>query len=91
MCNAHRSVHVHDQLPPGLVALAMIGSLLFLLQDALASGSVLQRKLTEDFTEPVDADLSHAVGRVTEVQQEGMKPGRRRSATPPSTFYCHKK
>lgn len=72
---AHRSVHIHDQLPPGLVALAVVGSLLLLLQDALAGGPVLQRKLAEDFAEPVDADLSHAVGGVTEVQQEGMEPG----------------
>lgn len=77
MCDAHGSVDVHDHLPTGLVAFAVVGSLLLLLQHAVSRGSVLQRKLAEDFTEPVDADLSHAVGRMTEEQQEGMEPGRR--------------
>lgn len=82
MCDAHRSVDVHDHLPSGLVAFAVVGSFLFLLQHAVSGGSVLQCKLAEDFTEPVDADLSHAVGRVTEEQQERMEPGR--SMTPTS-------
>lgn len=77
MCEAHRSVDVHDHLPSGLVAFAVVGSFLFLLQHAVSGGSVLQRKLAEDFTEPVDADLSHAVGRMTEEQQERMEPRRR--------------
>lgn len=76
MCDAHRSIDVHDHLSSGLVAFAMVGTFLLLLQHAVSGGSVLQRKLTEDFTEPVDADLSHAVGRMAEEQQEGMEPGR---------------
>lgn len=76
MCEAHRSVDVHDHLPSGLVAFSVVGSFLFLLQHAVARGPVLQRKLAEDFTEPVDADVSHAVGRMTEVQQERVEPGR---------------
>lgn len=78
VCEAHRSVDVHDHLPSGLVAFTVVGSFLFLLQHAVSGGSVLQRKLAEDFTEPVDADLSHAVGRMTEEQQERMKPRRRK-------------
>ncbi|TNN86067.1 hypothetical protein EYF80_003484 [Liparis tanakae] len=72
-------VDVDDHLPPGLVAFAVVGSFLFLLQHAVSGGPVLQRKLAEDFTKPVDADVSHAVGRMTEEQQEGMEPGRRRT------------
>lgn len=74
--DAHRGVDVHDHLPPGLVAFAVVGPFLFQLKHAVAGGAVLQRKLTEDFTEPVDADVSHAVGRVTEEQQERMEPAR---------------
>lgn len=76
-CDAHRSVDVHDHLSSGLVAFAMVCSLLFLLQHAVSGSSVLQRKLADDFTEPVDADLSHTVGRMTEEQQERMEPWRR--------------
>ncbi|KAF3833649.1 hypothetical protein F7725_024853, partial [Dissostichus mawsoni] len=39
---------------------------------AVSGGPVLQRELTEDFTEPVDADLPHTIGRVAEEQQEGL-------------------
>lgn len=53
----------------------MVGSFLLLLQYSLSGGSILQRKLTEDFTEPVHTDLSYAVGRMTEEQQEWMEPG----------------
>lgn len=81
VCDAHRSVDVHDHFPSGLVAFAVVGSLLFLLQHAVSGGSVLQCKLAEDFTEPVDADLSHAVGRVTEEQQERMEPARSTTTT----------
>lgn len=70
VCSAHRSIDVHDHLPSGLVALAVVGSLLLLLQHAVSGGPVLERKLAENFTEPVDADLSHTVGRMTEEQQE---------------------
>lgn len=76
MCEAHRSVDVHDHLSSGLVAFAVVGSFLFLLQHTVARGPVLQCKLAEDFTEPVDADVSHAVGRMTKVQQERVEPGR---------------
>lgn len=76
VCEAHRSVDVHDHLSPGLVAFSVVGSFLFLLQHTVARGPVLQRKLAEDFTEPVDADVPHAVGRMTEVQQERVEPGR---------------
>lgn len=74
VCDAHRRVNVHDHLPSGLIALTMVGSFLFLLQHTFSGGSVLQCKLAEDFTEPVDADLSHTVGRMTEEQQERMEP-----------------
>lgn len=76
-CDAYRSVYVHDHLSSGLVALAVVGSFLFLLQHTVPGGSVFQSKLAKDFTEPVDADLSHTVGRVTEEQQERMEPERR--------------
>lgn len=72
MCvrDAHRSVDVHDHLSPGLVAFAVVGPLLFLLQHPVSGRSVLQSKLTENFTEPVDTDLSHTVGWMAEEQQE---------------------
>ena len=60
MCDAHRSVDVDDHLSSGLVAFAMVGPFLLLLQHAVSGGSVLQCKLAEDLTEPVDADLPHA-------------------------------
>lgn len=78
VCEAHRGIDVHDHLSSGLVAFTVVCSLLFQLQHAVSGGPVLQRKLAEDFAEPVDADLSHAVGRMTEEQQERMKPGRTR-------------
>lgn len=74
-CRAHRSGDVHDHLAASLVALAVVGSLLLLLQHAVPGGPVLQGELAEDFAEPVDADLPHAVGRVPEEQQERMEPG----------------
>lgn len=77
MRDAYRSVDVHDHLSSGLVALAVVGSFLLLLQHAVSRGSVLQRKLAEDFAEPVDADLSHAVSWMSEVQQERMEPGKK--------------
>ena len=70
----HRRVDVHDHLPARLVALAVVGALLLLLQHAVARGPVLQRKLAEDLAEAVHADLTHAVGRVAQEQQEGMEP-----------------
>lgn len=70
VCSTHRSIDVHDHLPSGLVAFAVVCSLLLLLQHAVSGGPVLQRKLAEYFTEPVDTDLSHTVGRMTEEQQE---------------------
>lgn len=73
-CEAHGSVDVHDHLSSGLVAFAVVGSFLLLLQHAVAGRPVLQRKLAENFAEPVDADVSHAVGRMTEEQQEGVEP-----------------
>lgn len=78
LCDAYRSVDVYDHLPSGFVAFAVVGPFLFLLQNTVSGSSVLQRKLTEDLTEPVDADLSHTVGRMTEEQQERMKPKRKR-------------
>lgn len=90
--NTHRSVYIHDHLSSSLVALAMVGSFLFLLQHTLSGGPVLQRKLAEDFTEPVDADLSHTVGRVTKEQQEGVEPERKKmrvmATLPTSCFMC---
>lgn len=78
MCvlDAHRRVDIHDHLPPGLVALSVVGSFLLLLQHAVSRSPVLQRKLAEDFAEPVDADLPHAVGRVAQEQQERVEPGK---------------
>lgn len=76
VCEAHRSIDIHDHLPSGLVAFAVVGSFLFLLQHPVTGGPVLQCKLAEDFTKPVDADVSHTVGRMTEVQQEGVEPGK---------------
>lgn len=77
-CDAYRSVDVYDHLPSGLVAFAVVGTFLFLLQNAVSSGSVLQCEFTEDLTESVDADVSHTVGWMTEEQQERMEPRRKR-------------
>lgn len=79
MClrETHWSVDVHDHLSASLVAFTVVGSFLFLLQHAVAGGSILQCKLAEDFAESVDADLFHTVGWMTEVQEERMKPRRR--------------
>lgn len=70
MSDTHRSVDINDHLSSGLVAFTVISPFLFLLKNALSGGPVLQSELTEDFTEPVHADLPHAVGRMTEEQQE---------------------
>lgn len=77
VCGTYRCVHVHDHLAPGLVALPVVGPLLFLLQHAVPGCSVLQGELAEDFAEAVDADLSHAVGWMAEVKQEGVEPEQR--------------
>lgn len=68
VCRTHRCSDIHDHLPAGLVALAVVGSLLLLLQHAVPGSPVLQGELAEYFAEPVDADLPHVVGRVTEEQ-----------------------
>lgn len=86
MHDAHRCVHVHDHLAPGLVALPVVSSFLFLLQHAIPGRSVLQSELAEDFAEAVDADLPHAVGWVTQVQQEGVEPDQRK-VTQPAIIY----
>ncbi len=70
MCVCHLCVEVCDHLSSGLVSLSVNGTLLFLLEDAFASGAVLQSKLAEDFTEPSHADLTNAVRRVTQEQQK---------------------
>lgn len=75
MSAAHWSVDIRDHLSPGLVAFAVVGPLLFLLQHAVPGGSVLQSKLAEDLAESVDADVPDAVGRMAEEQQERMEPG----------------
>lgn len=77
VCDAHRSVNIHDHLSSSLVAFTVVGPFLFLLQHAVSGGSILKRKLAEDLTEPVNTDLSHAVGGVTQEQQERMEPGGR--------------
>lgn len=74
MCRTHGSSDIYDHLPAGLVALAVVGSLLLLLQHAVAGGPVLQGELAEYFAEPVDADLPHAVGGVSEEQEERVEP-----------------
>lgn len=74
MCDAHGRVHVHDHLPAGLVAFSVVGPFLLLLQHAVPGRAVLQGKLAEDLAEPVHADLSHAVGRMPEEQQERVEP-----------------
>ncbi len=74
MCVSHLCAEVCDHLSSGLVSLSVIGALLFLLEDALTSGAVLQSELAEDFTEPSHADLSNAVRRVTQEQQKRVKP-----------------
>lgn len=73
---SHRSIDVHDHLSSGLVALAVVSSFLFLLQHTVPGCSVLKGKLAENLTEPVDADLPHAVGWMAEEQQERMEPGK---------------
>lgn len=80
MCRTHWSGDIRDHFPAGLVALAVVGSLLLLLQHAVPGGAVLQGELAEDFAEPVDADLPHAVGRVPEEQQERVEPEGKQSA-----------
>lgn len=77
-CDAHRSIDVYDHFPSGLVAFTVVGAFLFLLQNTVSGGSVLQCKLTEDLTEPVNADVSHTVSRMTEEQQERVEPRRKR-------------
>ncbi len=74
MCVSHLCVEVCDHLSSSLVSLSVNGTLLFLLEDAFASGAVLQSELTEDFTEPSHADLTNAVRRVTQEQQKRVKP-----------------
>lgn len=75
VCDAHGRIDVHDHLSSRLVALAVVGPFLSLLQHAVSGGAVLQGKLADDFTEPVDADLPHTVGWMPEVQQEWVEPG----------------
>lgn len=73
--DAHLCVDVRDHLAARLVPLSVVGPLLFLLQDAVACGPVLQRELADDLAEASHADFPNAVGRMTQEQQERMKPG----------------
>lgn len=77
LCDTHGSVDLHDHLSSRLVAFTVVGPFLPLLQHAVSGGAVLQGKLADDFTEPVDTDLPHTVGRMPEVQQEWMEPGKK--------------
>lgn len=70
------STYICDHLASGLVPLSVVGPFLFLLQDALAGGTVLQRKLAQNLTEAVHTHVAHGVRRVAQEQQEGMEPGR---------------
>lgn len=70
LCDTHGSVDLHDHLSSRLVAFAVVGPFLSLLQHAVSGGAVLQGKLADDFTEPVDANLPHTVGGMPEEQQE---------------------
>lgn len=70
------NTYICDHFASCLVPLSVIGPLLLLLQDALACGAVLQRKLAEDLAEAVHTHVPHRVRRVAQEQQEGMEPGR---------------
>lgn len=75
MIRANRGrTHVSDHFAPGLVPLAVISSLLFLLQHSLPGGAILQSKLAKDLTEAVDADLPDCVRWVAQEEQKGMEP-----------------
>ena len=69
-----QSTYICDHFAPGLVPLPVVCPLLFLLQDALSGGAVLQGKFTQDFAKAVDADLTNAVDGMTQEEQECMEP-----------------
>lgn len=87
LCDTHRSVDLHNHFSSGFVAFAVVGPFLFLLQHAVSGGSVLQGKLADDFTEPVDTDLPHTVGWMSEEQQKWMEPGKNEKAYPQHTVF----
>lgn len=70
----HRSIDIHDHLATRSVPLTMVSSFLFLLEYSLSCGSVLQCKLTNDFTEPVNAYLMNSRCWVSKKQQEHVEP-----------------
>lgn len=62
------NTYICDHFASSLVPLSVIGPLLFLLQDALTCGPVLQRKFAEDLAEAMNAHVPHRVWRVAQEQ-----------------------
>lgn len=68
------SPYLSDEPSPGLVALAVGGPFLLLLQDTLPAGAVLQGELPQQLADGCHLHVPRRARRVPQVQQEGAKP-----------------
>lgn len=69
--------NLSDEFAAGLGALTVGCTLAFLGEDPLSRGAVLQRELTNDPTEVSYLNVADWVGRLTQVQEEWVKPTRK--------------
>lgn len=69
--------YIGDHLPSGLISLSVVGSFLFLLQNPLPGGAVLQCKLTDDPAEFVYIHLPNCIRWMPHKEQKGMEPERK--------------
>jgi len=68
------SLHLSDEPSPGLVALAVRGPFLLLLQDTLPAGAVLQGELLQQLADGRHLHVPRCTRRVPQVEQKGVKP-----------------
>lgn len=66
--------NLSDELAAGLGALTVGCTLAFLGEDPLSRGAVLQRELANDLTEMSYLNFPDGVRRLTQVQEERVKP-----------------
>lgn len=70
--------NLSDEFAAGLGALTVGCTLAFLGEDPLSRGAVLQRELANDPTEVSYLNVPDWVRRLTQVQEEWVKPRRKR-------------
>lgn len=69
----YHETHISDHLPSGLISFSVVGPFLFLLQNPLPGGTVLQGKFTDDPAELVYVHLPNCIRWMTHKEQKGME------------------